>query len=185
MTMTNSLPKDSEIAALLPEYTPEGDVTRVLLTDGTELVLRRTMRSTVSALARRRCKDVKLLRLWAGKYTHRRLNNPIAASPDLVLAPVKARRPRVEGDNTMAHINVAVPLSCLPEGKTWPGRRNGRRSGEKGQDTAVINLPGGLSLRTLWSKGTTLSHIDDARRIRAELVREQQESVLRRLKQSL
>ena len=32
--MENMLPKDSEIAALLPEYTAEGDVTRIVLTNG-------------------------------------------------------------------------------------------------------------------------------------------------------
>ena len=95
--MEKSLPNDVEIAALLPAYTNEGDITRILLTNGTELVYRRTMRSTLAKLARRRCKDVTLLRRWASRYTHRALNNPIAASSDLVLVPVKTRRPRVEG----------------------------------------------------------------------------------------
>ena len=36
--MEKTLPKDVEIAALLPAYTQEGDVTRILLTNGTELV---------------------------------------------------------------------------------------------------------------------------------------------------
>ena len=43
--MKEMLPKDSEIAALLPEYTSEGDMTRIVLTNGTALVLRRTMRA--------------------------------------------------------------------------------------------------------------------------------------------
>ena len=60
--MKTILPKDAEIAALLPAYTNEGDITRILLTNGTELVYRRTMRSTLANLARRRCKDVTLLR---------------------------------------------------------------------------------------------------------------------------
>ena len=65
--MEKTLPKDVEIAALLPAYTQEGDVTRILLTNGTELVYRRTMRSTLAKLARRRCKDVTLLRRWASQ----------------------------------------------------------------------------------------------------------------------
>lgn len=169
--MKEMLPKDSEIAALLPEYTSEGDMTRIVLTNGTALVLRRTMRATVSALARRRCKDVTLLRRWAARYTRRRLNNPIAASADLVLVPVKTRRPKIGGDNTMAHINVAV---MDPEGTTAQKARRNR--------AAVIALPGGVSVRALWSERTTQAHIGDARRIRAELVRDQEESVLRRLK---
>lgn len=177
--MENMLPKDSEIAALLPEYTPEGDVTRVVLTNGTALVFRRTMRATLSALARRRCKDVALLRRWAARYTRRTLNNPIAASADLVLAPVKTRRPRVGGDNTMAHINVAALAGPEPE----PEKPRGRKALRGRRETAVIALSGGAKVRTLWSERTALAHIGDARRIRAELVRDEEEAVLRRLMQ--
>ena len=171
--MEKSLPKDVEIAALLPAYTQEGDVTRILLTNGTELVYRRTMRSTLAKLARRRCKDVTLLRRWASRYTHRTLNNPIAASSDLVLVPVKTRRPRIEGDGTMAHVNV-VAIS----GDTFRQRDDDPR----GQNPTVISLTGGKSLPVLWSEKTTLAHIREARHICAEMVREEEEAVLRRLK---
>ena len=176
--MENMLPQDSEIAALLPEYTAEGDVTRIVLTNGTALVFRRTMRATLSALARRRCKDVTLLRRWASKYTRRTLNNPIAASADLVLVPVKTRRPRVGGDVTTAHINVAA-LAAPEPGPGRPRRRRKVNCG--GCHPAVISLSGGAKVQTLWSERTTLAHIGDARRIRAELVRDEEEAVLRRL----
>ncbi|MBQ9633570.1 MAG: hypothetical protein IJR37_00925 [Schwartzia sp.] len=171
--MEKTLPKDVEIAALLPAYTQEGDVTRILLTNGTELVYRRTMRSTLAKLARRRCKDVTLLRRWASRYTHRTLNNPIAASADLVLVPVKTRRPRVEGDGTMAHINV-VAIS----GDTFRPNDDVPRK----QNPTVISLTGGKTLPVLWSEKTTLSHIREARHICAELVREEEEAVLRRIR---
>lgn len=171
--MEKTLPKDVEIAALLPAYTQEGDVTRILLTNGTELVYRRTMRSTLAKLARRRCKDVTLLRRWASRYTHRTLNNPIAASADLVLVPVKTRRPRVEGDGTMAHINV-VAIS----GDTFRQNDGVPRK----QTPTVISLAGGKALPVLWSEKTTLSHIREARHICAELVREEEEAVLRRIR---
>lgn len=171
--MEKTLPKDVEIAALLPAYTQEGDVTRILLTNGTELVYRRTMRSTLAKLARRRCKDVTLLRRWASRYTHRTLNNPIAASADLVLVPVKTRRPRVEGDGTMAHINV-VAIS----GDTFRPNDGVPRK----QNPTVISLTGGKTLPVLWSEKTTLSHIREARHICAELVREEEEAVLRRIR---
>ena len=171
--MEKTLPKDVEIAALLPAYTQEGDVTRILLTNGTELVYRRTIRSTLAKLARRRCKDVTLLRRWASRYTHRTLNNPIAASADLVLVPVKTRRPRVEGDATMAHINV-VAIS----GDTFRPNDDVPRK----QNPTVISLTGGKALPVLWSEKTTLSHIREARHICAELVREEEEAVLRRIR---
>ena len=171
--MEKTLPKDVEIAALLPAYTQEGDVTRILLTNGTELVYRRTMRSTLAKLARRRCKDVTLLRRWASRYTHRTLNNPIAASADLVLVPVKTRRPRVEGDGTMAHINVvAISGDTFRQNDDVPRKQN----------PTVISLTGGKTLPVLWSEKTTLSHIREARHICAELVREEEEAVLRRIR---
>ena len=175
--MEKSLPKDVEIAALLPAYTNEGDITRILLTNGTELVYRRTMRSTLAKLARRRCKDVTLLRRWASRYTHRALNNPIAASSDLVLVPVKTRRPRVEGDGTMAHVNV-VAIS----GETFRQHDGVSRKKVAGKRFTVIALAGGSKLPVLWSEKTTLAHIREARHICAELVREEEEAVLRRLK---
>lgn len=184
--MEKTLPKDVEIAALLPTYTQEGDVTQILLTNGKSLVYRRTMRATLQSLVRRRCKDVTLLRRWASRYTHRTLNNPIAASADLVLVPVKTRRPRVGGDGTMAHINVAAlsgPLSEAPE--RGPRRRRTRlcrpapRSGTEGR--TVITLAGGASLPVLWSEKTMRTHIGAACHIRAELVREEEEAVLCRL----
>ena len=176
--MEKSLPNDVEIAALLPAYTQEGDVTRILLTNGTELVYRRTIRSTLAKLARRRCKDVTLLRRWASRYTRRSLNNPIAASSDLVLVPVKTRRPRVEGDGTMAHVNV-VAIS----GETFRQHDDASRAKVVGKRSTVIALAGGSKLPVLWSEKTTLAHIREARHICAELVREEEEAVLRRLKQ--
>ena len=175
--MEKTLPKDVEIAALLPVYTNEGDVTRILLTNGTELVYRRTIRSTLAKLARRRCKDVTLLRRWASRYTHRTLNNPIAASPDLMLVPVKTRRPRIEGDGTMAHVNV-VAIS----GDTFR-RHDGAPCAEAvGKKSTMISLTSGKELPVLWSEKTTLAHIREARHICAELVREEEEAVLRRIR---
>ena len=46
----------------------------------------------------------------------------------------------------------------------------------------VISLAGGKALPVLWSEKTTLAHIREARHICAELVREEEEAVLRRLK---
>ena len=182
--MKETLPKDDEIAALLPAYTQEGDVTRILLTNGTEFVYRRTMRATIQRLARRRCKDVTLLRRWASRYTHRTLNNPIAASADLVLVPIKTRRPRVEGDATMAHVNVAA-LMAMPEPEEETGRRRARLrrplSKTEPDKHAVLSLAGGASLSVLWSEKTIRAHISAARHIRAELVRDEEEAVLRRL----
>ena len=84
----------------------------------------------------------------------------------------------MEGDNTMAHINVAAMEAGKSE-ETPELRRKGP-SQKKGRP-AIISLPGGVSVRALWSERTTAAHIGDARRIQADLVRDQEEAVLRRL----
>lgn len=198
--IVTELPPDDAIAALLPEYTPEGDATRVLCTDGSAFLYPRTIRATLRAVARRRCKDLSLLRRWAAHYTHRTLNNPIAASADLVLAPVKARTPRIPGDETMAAVNVAAhPAPYLvPEadGDAEPpkpraavlcpcrgraGKGGTVRAGGEPSARAVIRLAGGGAVASLWSEKTTLAHLAAARGISSELIRAEEESVLRRL----
>ncbi len=192
--LVKELPPDDAIAALLPEYTPEGDATRVLCTDGRALLYPRTMRATLCAIARRRCKDLSLLRRWAAGYTHRALNNPIAASADLVLAPVKARTPRIPGDETMAAVNVAArPAPCLvpapPKPRAvatrppaGPGRpRAAGAQPSRAEPRAVIRLAGGAAVASLWSQKTTLAHLAAARGISSELIRAEEEAVLRRL----
>ena len=155
--MEKNLPKDAEIAALLLAYTCEGDVTRILLTNGTELVYRRTMRSTLQSLARRRCKDVTLLRRWARRYTHR----------------------------TLAHVNVAAVARSTFRRKADDAdrvKRKRRMSVDGAEKPAIIALVGGSELPVLWSEKTTLAHIREARHICSELVREEEEAVLRRIK---
>ena len=87
--MKEILPKNSEIAAVLPEYTERGDSTRLLLRDGREIVVNCTSRTTLRYLAERRCKSLGFMRIWVVCYTHRRSANPVPIDCDLVLVPVK------------------------------------------------------------------------------------------------
>lgn len=157
------LPGDREIAAILPEYTERGDCTRILLCDGRELLLDRSMRTTLRYLAARRCKSLGLMRQWAARYTRRRTANPVAIGCDLVLVPVKSRRPRIPGDNTLAQVNVALGVRLV--------------AGPQ----AALDLAGGRRLPVLWSLKTLREHIAAGCHIHADLLREQQESLLWRL----
>lgn len=161
--MRDALPEDSEIAAVLPEYTERGDSTRILLRDGREIVVNCTTRTTLRYLAERRCKSLGLMRTWAARYTHRRSANPVPIDCDLVLVPVKTREPRVPGDNTLGQVNVALSPRLVA-----------------GEQTA-IEFPGGGRIPVLWSEKTIAAHIAEGRHIHADLIRAQQESVLRRL----
>ena len=138
--MRDILPEDSEIAAVLPEYTERGDSTRLILRDGREILVDCTTRTTLRYLA-----------------------EPIDC--DLVLVPVKTREPRVPGDNTLAQVNVALAPRLVTEPQT------------------AIEFPGGGRIPVLWSEKTLSAHIAEGRHIHADLIRDQQESVLRRLTQ--
>ncbi len=163
--MRDILPEDSEIAAVLPEYTEHGDSTRLILRDGREILVDCTTRTTLRYLAERRCKSLGLMRTWAARYTHRRSANPVPIDCDLVLVPVKTREPRVPGDNTLAQVNVALAPRLVTEPQT------------------AIEFPGGGRIPVLWSEKTLSAHIAEGRHIHADLIRDQQESVLRRLTQ--
>lgn len=161
--MMEALPKDSEIAALLPEYTAHGDSTRLILRDGREIVVNCTARTALRYLAERSCKSLGLMRAWAARYTRRRSANPVPIDCDLVLVPVKTREPRVAGDNTLGQVNVALSPRLVEA----PERR--------------IEFPGGGRVPVLWSEKTVSAHLAEGRHIHADLIRSQEESVLRRL----
>lgn len=161
--MREILPEDSEIAAVLPEYTARGDAARILLRDGRAVVVDCTARTLLRHLAERRCKSLGLMRAWTARYTHRRSANPVPIDCDLVFVPVKTREPRVPGDNTLGQVNVALAPRLVTGPKT------------------AIEFPGGGQIPVLWSEKTTEAHIAEGRHIHADLVRAQQESVLRRL----
>ena len=222
----DQLPLDSEIRALVPEYPDCGNAVRLFLTGGREMLIGGTLRAVLRALARRRCKDLGLLRAYAARYTQRRFANPLAVSPDLVLAPLRTREPKIPGDPTQGLVNVAAPIrladagnaedapaksraparrrpaaakpsATAPAGKPSAAAPSGKPSGAiptgksfgdapAGNALAVepspaIELPGGRRIPLGWSAATVRRHLADARSLHADLVREQQESLLRRL----
>ena len=103
------------------------------------------------------------MRTWAARYTHRCSANPVPIDCDLVLVPVKTREPRVPGDNTLGQVNVALAPRLV--------------AGEQ----AAIEFPSGGRIPVPWSEKTIAAHIAEGRHIHADLIRSQEESVLRRL----
>ena len=77
----------------------------------------------------------------------------------------------------MAHVNV-VAIS----GNTFRQHDGTSPAETAGKKSTVISLTSGKALPVLWSEKTALAHIREARHICAELVREEEEAVLRRLK---
>ena len=164
------LPKDRDIVAIVPEYSDQGDSTRLYLRDGTERLLSVTMRTTLRALARRRCKDIGLMRRWAQQYTHHVLNNPLSVGVEMVLAPVKTREPRVEGDEAMGCVNVAAGVAAVRLAGSHPLHR-----------MTELHLAGGRRLSVRWSLATTQRHLKDAELVHTRLVAESAAAMLYQL----
>ncbi len=182
----DQLPADREILALVPEYTECGNSVRLYLADGRECLVAGTLRALLRALARRRCKDLGLLRAYAARYTQRRFANPLAVSADLVLAPLRTRAPKIPGDPTQGLVNVAAPIRLADDGPApaKPAAKDRRGTSPGTEPRPAIELPGGRRIPLEWTAATVRRHLADARSLHADLVREQQESLLRRLNEA-
>lgn len=140
------LPKDREIEALIPIYSARGDETLLYLADGRKILVEEVVKTTLRRLSRRRCKDLRLIRKFSAKYTARKLNNPIAIGPELVLVPFKVREARVKGDTVMGFLN-ALKVSKVLKDK---------------EGKSLILLKSRAEIFSLWDIFTLSTHLKEA-----------------------
>lgn len=146
-----SLPLDREITALLPVYEDCGDCTCLYLENGKTVLVRQRMRNVLRHLALRRGMALPLLRRCAAARLRHMLGVPLAIAPQLVLAPFRARAPRIAGDETLGCVNV-VHYMGLSEERDAAGLH----------PQTFIDLPGGIRIPALWSRRTMESQLRDA-----------------------
>lgn len=137
------------IAALVPQYTNEGDVTLVLCTDGSCSTRPSKVQTVLRQLAKAQATDLTLLRQHSRRQTHSRLHQPLPLAPQVVLCPLKLRRPRIAGDSTTGYVNCHTVLSvkeadCAP----YP---------------ASLTLQGGHVVPAFWTAPTIRRHLQQAR----------------------
>lgn len=174
------LPKDRDIAAILPLYTQRGDCTCLYLRSGSRRIYNVKVRAVLEALAHRRCKDVARLRAWSCRRTAQKLWAPLPVGVEMVLAPFKVRRPRVHGDETVGCVNVsqvqevAAPLVAV-------GTENRAEKKSRQSRAALLALRSGVRIPVLWSAATTRKHLQAARLIHSVLLNELDEVFLHRL----
>ena len=162
------LPEDWEIEAAVPVYTSQGDCTKVYLKGGRCLVLQIQLKRFLIILAKHHCQTLALLRSRAMQQTAMKNAAPLAMDTELVLMPFRCREPRVEGDNTLGCVNVAVvQVEQLEEG---------RREGE-----SVIRLPQGECIEVQWCMRTMQHHWRSARMMEGILRERAEAALLRRL----
>ena len=164
--LMKSLIADREIAAIIPEYTAQGDFTVLYLRDGSCERLPVKVETVVRFLSERRREDIRLLRLWAGEITHAKLWMPLGISWELVLVPLKVRVPRVEGDSTIGYFNFTQI----------------EQSYSQDESVASIYLRGGQRIDLLWTHQTISKHLQNAWLIRAMITKDLDDALLHRLK---
>lgn len=134
------LPPAHRIAAIVPQYTAAGDTTVILTTDGERLTQNRRVKSILTGLARAHAIDLCSLRRNSSRSTGCALHQPLPVAPGLVLVPVKARKPKVAGDNCTGYVNYyAVASYALQPGNPQISR---------------VELTGGHSLEVCWTVKT-------------------------------
>ena len=137
--------KDREIAGIIPSYTQQGDQTLLYKTDGSCMVLPMHPEMVVRQLAERRQESLYLLRRWAGKCTGSKLWEPLGISWELVLVPLKMRKPRVPGDTATGYVS----FSWIEEV-------------EKSGDYSCLRLKNQQKLPVLWTWKTVVQHLQNA-----------------------
>jgi len=105
-----------QIAAILPQYSENGDTTVILSMDGEKLVLAVQVRTFLQQLARRQAIDLDALRSNAREVTHSHILQPLAFGPAVLLCPMKVRRAKIDGDNCTGYINAHAIESLEVDG---------------------------------------------------------------------
>ncbi|WP_378950713.1 hypothetical protein [Pelosinus sp. sgz500959] len=137
------------IAAMIPTYTPEGDITTVIATNGHQQKVKGRVRTVLNRLARSYSTDLVALKEKVTLATERSLLQPLPLAPGLVLFPLKLRLPRVSGDQTTGYINFHSVIDVV-ENHIPPYH-------------STIRLIGGTEIPVLWTTHTVKQHLQQAR----------------------
>lgn len=137
------------IAALIPTYTPEGDSTILIRTDGSYQKIDRRVKTVLNHLARSLSIDLVSLKAKSALATEKSNFQPLPLAPGLVLCPVKLRQPLVPGDTTVGYINFHS-VSSVTKHHTKPYQ-------------STVRLMGGTDIPILWTTTTVKQRLQQAR----------------------
>lgn len=98
---------DHNILSILPRYTRRGDKTVIIDIQGQETLYPFKVNTILNRIGSRRCKDLRLLRAWAQALLYQQLWLPLGFDWELILMPMKVRKPTVSGDTTIGYFNFA------------------------------------------------------------------------------
>lgn len=156
-------PKDTEIVTIYPEYTEEGDITRMLCKEGGELQLRSSVDSVLNRLALRSNHSLSQVRTWLYRDENdivgpsRHLGGTLGLSPMLIMIPFKARSPIVSSDGAYGYVNYKYLKDVRP-------------SGRKDKYVTELVLKDGRTLLSMWRIPTINRRVEEAERIQHRFI---------------
>lgn len=146
MIMYEKFPAPHLIAAVLPCYGSQGDITIILTTEGERITTRARMRTVLRRLATKQATDLGELKKLITCATGQAIMQPLPFTLNLALFPVKVRKPRIAGDISIGYINLYAVTEI-----------------SKNQISGTtINLSGGAKVSTLWTIATVKKHMQFA-----------------------
>lgn len=148
MQISNRQPLQAP-AAILPNYTPTGDISHIITLAGAVTQTPVSIRTILRRLARERSIDLTALKQNAAQATGQRILHILPFADDLVLVPVKVRIPQVGRDNCTGYVN-ACNVDVVRETSAPPYKSR-------------IILQSGVEIPTLWTTATIEKHLRAAR----------------------
>lgn len=145
--MFDKLPASHLIAAVIPCYCSQGDMTIILTTEGDSITTRVRIRTILRRLAANQATDLGALKKLINSATGQAILHPLPFTANLVLFPVKIRKPRIAGDVSIGYVNLHA-VTAISKNK---------KSG------TIISLSGGAKVSTLWTIATVKKHMQFAR----------------------
>lgn len=143
--MNPVLRANGEINAIIPCYTPTGDHTKLYAADRRNIVRALKAKTVVQKLANRQTVDLRRLKSMTAAITKSTIWQPLVLAPDLVLVPLKVRKPKISGDATGGYFNFCQISSTRALSKS-----------------TVVQFKNGEEISVLWKQSTVESHLQRA-----------------------
>ncbi|MGB9812767.1 MAG: competence protein ComK [Thermovenabulum sp.] len=154
------------IAAIIPVYQKDlGNASLLILKSGEEILVKKTVKTLISKMARHFGKDVALLRNEYGKAVNKRNGVPLPLSSNYIMIPVKFReKPHSLNDGTLGYISFYEI----------------ERVKEKDKKRSIVSFKSGKEVDVFLSTATINSYLKDARLI--SKIQEDKENMENKLK---
>lgn len=143
--MKYTLQPNDQISALLPCYTPLGDSTLIYTASGEKYSVAVKIKTVIRQLANRQAIDLCQLKARTAQLTKCTIWQTLVLAPDLVLVPLKIRKPKISGDATGGYFN-------FHQMKKIDSAANG----------TYVELKNGEKITVLWKRGTVDAHLQRA-----------------------